>query len=84
MKITRDLINDGLGFEINFNGQTYSGIVTMEALQAHFQLQTHDLKEIERFFIRSPQKLELEICHALQCHPPLSHNHILIFPHHLH
>lgn len=83
MKISSDVINDGLGFEVKLNGQDYSGIVTTEALQDHFHLQNQNLTELETYFNNSSETLEIEICQALERHPPWGHNHILIFPHHL-
>ena len=83
MRINSDVINDGLGFEVNLNGKDYSGIITIEALQDHFHLAEQNLNEIEDYFKNTPETVEIEICQALERHPPFGHDHILIFPHHL-
>ena len=83
MKLCSDEIIDGLGFEVDFNGHSYTGIVTTEALQDKFHLASNDIHEIEHFFDDKNQLLEQEICTALMRHPPFGRDHILIFPHHL-
>ncbi|NRB42663.1 MAG: hypothetical protein HRU20_30045 [Pseudomonadales bacterium] len=83
MKLETDTINDGLGFEVNLNGQSYKGLVTLEALQDHFCIESNNLGEVEHFFDDKEQLLEQEICTALLRHPPFGRENIIIFPHHL-
>lgn len=83
MKLTSDKINEGLEFELEMNGELYSGIVTIEAIRDKFEINTTDIEKINSLFQDDPIKLEQEICNAIQRHPPIGKEHILIFPHHM-
>lgn len=84
MKLKSDRINEGLEFNIDMDGKSYSGTITIEAIQDKFDIDTTDIEHVNHFFNTHPQLLEQEICNALHRHPPIGKEHILILPHHMH
>ena len=83
MRILSDIENNGLEFEVNLEGENYSGTITCEALLDHFNLPCTETNAIKSFFDDKTALLEQEICSTLLRHPPQGRDHILIFPHHM-
>ena len=83
MDIQKDNENDGIKFKIHMNKHDYSGIITLEALQGHFDIGNKNLQQAITFFDDKAPLLENEICTALHRHPPVGRHHILILPHHM-
>lgn len=83
MNIQSNAENNGLDFEVKIHGQCYSGLLSIEAIHDHFSLHSYKMEDVESFFKDKKKLLEQEICNALQRHPPMGRQHILILPHHM-
>lgn len=83
MTFSADIANDGVSFEVEADGETYRGTLTIEALQNHFNFSSNEVTLAERFCSQHPDEVEEEIRKALRRHPPWGHENILILPHHM-
>ncbi len=82
MNFSADIDNDGVFFELEQGTDNYSGTLTMEALQAHFDFDSVDVHDAVLYCSNYEHLVEQETCNALQRHPPLGHKKVLILPHH--
>lgn len=83
MTFSADQKNDGVSFELEADGNTYKGTITIEAIQDHFEFSSNEVSLAEQFCSQNANEVATEIRNALRRHPPLGNSNILILPHHM-
>ena len=83
MSFSADQENDGVKFELEADGELYSGTITIEALQDHFTFSSQEVVKAAQFCVQYAEEVSEQIRTALRRHPPLfGREHILLLPHH--
>ncbi len=83
MTFSPDLENDGVRFELEADGHTYVGTITIEAIRDHFDFSSNEVTQAEHFCSQYYDEVVREIRNAIRRHPPLGSKNILILPHHM-
>lgn len=84
MTFSVDVENNGVKFEVEADGNTYKGTLTIEAIKDHFDFSSHEVDQAERFCSEYHDEVAEEIRIAIRRHPPIfGTDHILLLPHHM-